>query len=150
MFKVIVDNQTTYKFLFKKIFEKILREIAIMHKINTPTEVGVIISDNKKMHQLNWDYRKIDNPTDILSFPQDYKKLFSIIHYNILGDIYFSYEKVLKQAKEYNHSIKREWCYLFAHGLLHLLGYEHKNNKNEKKMNDLTDQIMEKINVRRN
>ncbi len=149
MFTVLIDNQTNYNFLYQKIFVLILQYIAQKHNFKYPTEVNLIIINNKKMQTLNYQYRMQNKPTDILSFSNDYKNLAKIIKKNILGDIYISYQKVVEQAKAYNHSIKREWCYLFAHGLLHLLDYDHQTKQEEKIMNVLTEKIMSKINVGR-
>lgn len=149
MFTMLINNETSYRFLYKKKLFQILNFIEQEHKFKYPTEVNLIIVNNKIIQKLNKKYRQQNKPTDILSFINYDKNLAQITQCNLLGDIYISYEKVLIQAKKYNHSIKREWCYLFTHGLLHLLGYDHQTKPDEKKMNVLTEKIMSKINVGR-
>ena len=95
---------------------------------------NVIIVDNEKIHNLNKDYRNIDRPTDVITFALEDDKQVDIPSIRVLGDIYISYDKVIEQALEYNHSKKRELCFLSVHGLLHLLGYDHMNKEDEEKM----------------
>ena len=64
-----------------------------------------------------------------------------------LGDIYISVEKAIEQANEYGHSVKRELSFLFVHGLLHLLGYDHMNEEDEKVMFDLQEKILKEKGV---
>lgn len=149
MFHVCISNKTKYHFIYQEIFLQILKYVGKIHRLNKPTLVNVIIVGNKKMQTLNYQYRHKNKPTDILSFSYDYQNLAKIIKQNILGDIYISYQKILLQANKYHHSVMREWCYLFAHGLLHLLGYDHQTKNDEKKMNDLSEKIMSRIKVGR-
>lgn len=92
-----------------------------------PLEVGVLITDDAHIQQLNRDYRAVDAPTDVLSFADDGDAAFAAPPDapRYLGDIAISYERVLAQAAEYGHSPARELAYLSAHGCLHLLGYDH-------------------------
>jgi probable rRNA maturation factor len=93
-----------------------------------PLEVGILITDDAHIQQLNRDYRAVDAPTDVLSFADDgdssgFAAPPGAPRY--LGDIAISYERVLAQAAEYGHSPARELAFLAAHGCLHLLGYDH-------------------------
>jgi probable rRNA maturation factor len=60
-----------------------------------------------------------------------------------------SYEKIEEQAKEYEHGLKREWCYIFAHGIIHLLGYDHQTKSTEKEMNGIVEEVMKHLGVNR-
>lgn len=95
---------------------------------------NIIIVDNEYIHRLNKEYRKIDRPTDVITFAlEDYDD----IHYDdfrLLGDIYISLDKAKEQAIEYGHSFKREICFLAVHGFLHLLGYDHMEKEDEEVM----------------
>ena len=107
-----------YEFLYK-IIDRTLE----LEKV-TSSNFSIVFIDDKKMHELNKNYRGIDRTTDVLSFAfEDNNK----ICYNIrqLGEIYISISKMKKQAKDYGHSEKRELAFLVVHGLLHLLGYDH-------------------------
>lgn len=87
-------------------------------------EVSLTLTDNPGIHQLNREYRGVDRPTDVLSFPQ-FAAEEPIPAGATLGDIVISLPQMAAQAREYGHSQKREFCFLFVHGLLHLLGYDH-------------------------
>ncbi|WKX02786.1 rRNA maturation RNase YbeY [Candidatus Mycoplasma mahonii] len=149
MNKVYIENEHKISFSYKRLYKKILNEILTYLKIEGQSEVNVIIVDNKSIKAISKKYKHIDKPTDVLSFSAGFKKLKHQIHYNMFGDIFISYEKVFEQSKTYNHSQKREWCYLFSHGLLHLIGYDHVTKKNEEEMNQIVDIIMKKIKVER-
>ncbi len=87
-------------------------------------EVSLTLTDNPGIHKLNREFRGVDRPTDVLSFPQ-FAVEERIPAGATLGDIVISMPQMAAQAREYGHSQKREFCFLFVHGLLHLLGYDH-------------------------
>ena len=114
--------------------------------------VSVSLVDNKYIHRINKKYRHIDRPTDVISFAflddgHQYDKVLYKEGMIALGDIYISVEKANEQANEYGHSIKRELCFLFVHGLLHLLGYDHMTKEDEEKMFSLQDEILKQKGV---
>lgn len=110
-------------------------------KLNDVFEVTLVIVGKNKIRSINREYRNIDKITDVISFAEiDSDDFFSDDNY--LGDIFINVDRVLSQAKEYKHSVKREFCFLFVHGMLHLFGYDHMNKKDEKKMFSLQDNII--------
>ena len=147
--KVQINNKTKFNFKYKRLFKKIAKVTIDILKIHGKTEVSVIIVDNKLIKGISKQYRNKDVSTDILSFPSDYLKLKKLIGYNLLGDIFLSFEKIEEQANKFNHSSKREWSYLFVHGLLHLIGYDHKTLKEEKNMNKIAYQVMDLLKIKR-
>ena len=105
------------------------------------------IVDNRYIHKINKKYRHIDRPTDVISFAfldaeDNYDKILFSPGPVVLGDIYISLDKAKEQAEEYGHSLHRELSFLFVHGLLHLLGYDHMNEKEEKEMFQLQEEIL--------
>src|SRR5690554_5412885 len=100
---------------------------AELEKMDTNFEVSLSFVTNQVIQKLNKDYRNLNSPTDVLSFPQDYEEGFSLPagYPRMLGDIIISFEKAKEQAEEYGHSFIREVIYLAVHGFLHLLGYDH-------------------------
>ena len=110
---------------------------------------NVIITNDKSIHEINKEYRGIDRPTDVISFALEDNKQINIPEIRVLGDIYISYDKVKSQALEYNHSEKRELCFLAIHGLLHLLGYDHMVKEDEDKMFKLQKEILEDYGIKR-
>ncbi|NQZ66084.1 MAG: rRNA maturation RNase YbeY [Mycoplasmatales bacterium] len=149
MIKLNIQNNSDFKFNFEKIYNEIIAETLKLLEIEGDTELSVIILDDINMRKISKKYRNIDTTTDILSFPTNYREIRKLIGYNLLGDIYLSFEKLELQAKKFGHSSKREWSYLFTHGLLHLLGYDHISDDEEKKMNAIAYKIMEKVKVSR-
>ena len=110
---------------------------------------NVIIVDNDSIHKINKEYRGIDRPTDVITFALEDNKQINMPEVRVLGDIYISYDKVISQAKEYNHSIKREICFLAVHGLLHLLGYDHMKKEDEIKMFSLQKELLEDYGIKK-
>ena len=107
-----------------------------------PCEVSVTFIDNEKIRQLNRDYRQIDAPTDVLSFPL-FDDDFNDGEKTALGDIVISLEKAASQAQNYGHSFERETAFLTVHSMLHLLGYDHETSpEDEKEMFFKQDEIM--------
>jgi len=112
-------------------------------KLKEEFDLSVIIVGPKKIKEINRDYRDKDTVTDVISFACiDSEDDYSFEENYNLGDIFINVDRVKSQAKEYEHSIKREYCFLFVHGLLHLLGYDHMNKKDEKKMFSLQKKII--------
>ena len=109
---------------------------------------SVIIIDNERIHEINKTYRGIDRPTDVISFALEEDENYEVKE-RLLGDIYISIDKVYEQAKEYNHSIKRELFFLVTHGFLHLLGYDHMTPEDEKEMFSLQEEILDNYGVKR-
>ena len=129
-----------YEEIFLGLMEKVFSHLAI--KDNFLVDVSIV--NNEEIHQINRDYRHIDRPTDVISFAffddKDEKVVAGVP--TSLGQILISYEKAEEQAKEYGHSLNREMSFLFVHGMLHLLGYDHMTEEDEKVMFSLQDEIL--------
>ena len=110
---------------------------------------NVIIVDNSKIHEINKEYRNIDRETDVISFALEDDKTFNTTEVRMLGDIYISIDRVRSQAEEYGHSFKRELYFLSIHGLLHLLGYDHMNPEDEKKMFTKQEEVLNRYGIKR-
>ena len=139
----------SYEALFKKLGFLVMKHL----KIKADLEVTVLVVSNAKIKSLNKKFRNINKATDVLSFPNiESNNLVSLLTKNsqlYLGDIVISNEKALTQASDYSHSQKREFSFLFVHGLLHLLGYDHINKKDEATMFKLQETILTQANIRR-
>lgn len=107
-------------------------------KVEDNVEVSVLFTEDKFIRKLNKEYRGIDDPTDVLSFSfQEEGVDHSIIEENImLGDIIISVETAQRQAYFLNHSVEKEITFLLIHGLLHLLGYDHREEDEAKAMRE--------------
>lgn len=109
---------------------------------------SVVFIDNNAMHEMNLKFRGIDRTTDVLSFAlNDEESVKTSV--NVLGDIFISIPKMKEQAKEYNHSEKRELSFLVIHGLLHLLGYDHQTKDDEKEMFNLQEEILDEKGIKK-
>ena len=137
--------------LIKTVIETVLKEEKIIQNL----EIYVTLTNNEQIHKTNKETRNVDRPTDVLSFPMFEREEIHFLkeeqkeEIDILGDIIVSIEKVKEQAIEYGHSFERELAYLVTHGMLHLLGYDHMNEEDEKVMFDLQDKILEKVKISR-
>jgi probable rRNA maturation factor len=121
-------------------------------------EVDILVVDNEGIREINSDTREKDEVTDVLSFPMiEYKegsvfkdehsgKRFPAQYYNgeelMLGDIVISLERASEQAAEFGHSLKREFCYLVVHSMLHLLGYDHMEDADKARMRKREEDIL--------
>ena len=127
-------------------------------------EVNLTLTDNEGIQAINREYRRIDRPTDVLSFPMlSYSAPgdFSFLNreceddFNpdtgeaILGDIIISVDKVKEQAASYGHSEKREFAFLIVHSMLHLFGYDHMTKEEAPVMEEKQRQILEAMNILR-
>lgn len=112
----------------KKYYRKVIETL----ELDDVFEASLIIVGKNKIRTINKKYRNIDKETDVISFAEIDSK--DDYFDNYLGDIFINVDKVKSQAEEYNHSLKREFCFLFVHGMLHLFGYDHMKKSDEKKM----------------
>ncbi|MBE6013990.1 MAG: rRNA maturation RNase YbeY [Lachnospiraceae bacterium] len=125
-------------------------------------EINLLLTDNDEIRSINKEYRNIDKATDVLSFPMaEYERPgdFEGIEESqpdcfnpetgelILGDIIISVDKVYEQAREYNHSIKREYAFLIAHSMLHLCGFDHMEADDAIIMEEHQKNILNKIRI---
>lgn len=129
-----------YEEIFNDYYVKIFEKLGLSGEYIT----DVTIVDNKTIHKINREFRNVDRPTDVISFAfLDDQKEKELKGGPInLGQIIISFEKAEEQAKEYAHSLKREMVFLFVHGMLHLLGYDHMKEEDEKVMFKLQDDIL--------
>lgn len=111
--------------------------------------LSVQVVDDASIRVLNRDYRGLDRPTDVLSFPMEEGTQIAAIPDGFLGDIVISLDKALAQAAEYGHSPLRELSFLTVHGVLHLLGWDHMEPEAAAKMYKRQEEILEKMGVLR-
>lgn len=146
MIKVNLINEFEFTFKEEKIVKKIVKTICKVEKVKGKHVVSIIIVDNQKIHEINKQYRNIDRPTDVISFAAiDGEETLP----EEMGDIFISYEKIIEQAKEYEHSILREFAFLVTHGMYHLLGYDHMNQEDEKIMFAKQEKILDILKIGR-
>ena len=126
-------------------------------------EVNLLLTMNEEIHEMNLNFRQIDRPTDVLSFPMvDYEVAGSFDFLEeadeyfhpesgelMLGDIVISKEKVVSQAEEYGHSIEREYAFLIAHSMLHLFGYDHMEEEERVEMEEKQKAILNELQILR-
>ena len=108
-------------------------------------EVSLMLVDDRRIHSLNLEYRGVDRPTDVLSFAlqeEAEEEPDSDYEDDMLGDIVISAERAREQAGEYGHSFEREIVYLAVHGTLHLLGYDHEEEKDKEEMRSHEEEVM--------
>lgn len=150
----IVNIYNDYNYDIKNFNElaiKILNLLAIKLKQNLAWCVAVIFNDELTSQQLNKTYRQKDYVPDVLSFANDNNVFFfnEIVAIKELGDIYICYPQAIIQANLYGHSLNRELSFLFLHGLLHTLGYNHIEVEAEKIMFGLQTEILNELNITR-
>ncbi|HBS45613.1 MAG TPA: rRNA maturation RNase YbeY [Paenibacillus sp.] len=125
-------------------------------------EVALTFVDNTRIHELNLEYRGIDRPTDVLSFAMNEsgEDELDIIYEveegealedvpDVLGDIIISVTRAQEQAQEYGHSLERELGFLFVHGFLHLLGYDHQDEASETEMMSKQEKVLAQVGLTR-
>ncbi len=125
---------------------------ATFEQIPKEAEVSVSFVHNDVIRELNRTYRQKDRPTDVLSFALEDSDDFPIKGETlplVLGDIVISIDQTKEQAHQYNHSFERELSFLFIHGLLHLLGYDHMNKEEERVMFQRQEEILGEFNLER-
>ena len=135
----------TYK--LKMLVRKAILATLDYEGVDVDCEVSVTFTDNEGIHAINKEFRNIDRPTDVLSFPQvNYDEGEELMEGDMLGDIVLSLERAREQAAEFGHSFERECAFLCAHSTLHLLGYDHElSDEDDADMRRRQSEIMEKM-----
>ncbi|MBD8975692.1 rRNA maturation RNase YbeY [Veillonella magna] len=117
------------------VIRRVCDEVGRVYGPEEPWEMSVLLCDNKRIHELNREYRHIDRPTDVLSFAlNEGDEVNGEAESQLLGDLVISLERTAEQAKEYGHPFERELAYLTVHGCLHILGYDHMTEEDKKEM----------------
>ncbi len=135
---------------YEEKYSAIMKKAFSLLGVVTNYEVDVSLVDEPTIHQINRDYRNVDRVTDVISFAfnDDKSEEGLIADPNIphlLGEIFICVPRALEQAKEIGNSEQREMCFLFCHGLLHLLGYDHMKEEDAKIMFPLQDKILDAV-----
>ncbi|MGG7619841.1 rRNA maturation RNase YbeY [Bacillus coreaensis] len=123
-------------------------------QITDPCELSVTFVDNNRIQEINREYRGKDMPTDVISFALEELgegeiQISGANMPRVLGDIIISTDRAREQATDYGHSVERELGFLAVHGFLHLLGYDHETEAEEKEMFDLQRSILDEYGLRR-
>jgi probable rRNA maturation factor len=149
-----------YESIARQVIDQVLDEEGCPYE----TEVNLLLTSDEEIHRINLEYRNIDRPTDVLSFPQveyDSPADFSWAEAHemdcfdpdsgelMLGDIIISLDKVKEQAEQYGHGTKREYAFLIAHSMLHLLGYDHMTEEEAAQMESRQSAILEHLGITR-
>lgn len=159
---ILLENETAldigvdYKEVAYKVVYAALDYVACPYEC----EINILLTDNSGIQRVNKQMRNMDVPTDVLSFPMlifETEGDFSVAEEDIssnfdvrsgellLGDIMISLEKVVTQAEEYNHSVLREYAFLIAHSILHLSGYDHIEEEERIRMEQMQEAILQSI-----
>ena len=142
-----IFNKTNYK-IDEEMLNKVIKIALDKEKINN-AYFNIIFVNNDEIWEINKTYRNIDRPTDVISFALEDDDIIPKMDVRILGDIYISVDKIIEQASSYNHSELRELCFLTIHGLLHLLGYDHMKEEEEKVMFEKQEVILNEAGIKR-
>lgn len=136
--KINIHNQTELPIKeVKKVLKKVFKTV------EDSSSMEIVLVTQEIIHQMNMTYRQLDRATDVLSFVNDDQEISS------LGDIFISLEQANLQAKDYGHSLNREIGFLAVHGYLHLKGYDHHTDEQEKEMIKAQEEILNKADLKR-
>lgn len=161
-----VENESALSFDFdtKEILQRVMEEVLELENCPYEAQVNLLITDNEGIREYNRQYREIDAPTDVLSFPMlsfEAEADFSIAEEQeadcfdpesgelILGDIIISAERVKEQAEKFGHSQKREFAFLTAHSMLHLCGYDHMKEEEAEIMESKQEEVLVRLGITR-
>ena len=164
---ILVENEAkrVLDFDYEEVIKNVVKRVVDTENCPYEVEVNVLLTNNEEIHEANKDFRNIDRPTDVLSFPMvdyDFPADFSLVNESpegylnpetdelLLGDIMVSVDKVYSQAEEYGHGIKREFAFLIAHSMLHLLGYDHMEDEERVVMEAKQEAVLEALGITRN
>lgn len=144
----IIDETNELTDQDRELMEQVVRQAFEMEKVDKNSEVCITVVHNDEIQEINREYRNKDMPTDVISFAltemtdEELEIISDEDIPTVLGDIIISIDKAREQAKEYNHSFARELAFLTVHGFLHLLGYDHMTEEDEKVMFSKQEEIL--------
>lgn len=143
-----IFNETKYELEELEFIESYIKFICNKEKLDNCI-FNIIFIDNDKIKEINKEYRNIDRVTDVISFALEDNNDIKYDGFRVLGDIYISLDKAKEQASLYEHSFIREICFLITHGILHLLGYDHMEEEEEKIMFEKQERLLEEYEIKR-
>lgn len=160
------EAEDELSFDYEKLLAGVIEEAVKSEHCPYSCEVNLTLTDNQGIRSLNQEFRELDVPTDVLSFPMvDYETpgdfshldapLAKTMYFNLesgellLGDIVISLERAKEQAQEYGHSLEREIAFLTAHSMLHLMGYDHMEEEEREIMEQKQEQILQNLGITR-
>ena len=165
---IFLENETDFapEFSMEEITLSVMEHVLTSEHCPFSCEVNLTVTDEDGIHTVNKEYRGVDAPTDVLSFPTadyafpaDFTALIKNGEYTanrnpdtdnyMLGDIMICKERVLSQAEEYEHSVKREFAFLVCHSLLHLIGYDHMKEEDARIMEAKQARYLEDLGITR-
>ncbi|HCL03701.1 MAG TPA: rRNA maturation RNase YbeY [Lachnoclostridium phytofermentans] len=161
-----IEKETELNFDFNEeiLIKEVIEAALDYEECPYETEINVVLTNNEEIKEINKEYREIDAPTDVLSFPMvEFGEPSDFDHVEeeqedcfhpdsgelMLGDIIVSVDKVISQAKEFGHSEKRELGFLIAHSMLHLCGYDHMEEEEREIMEERQRAILDRIHLSR-
>ncbi|MFV8499970.1 rRNA maturation RNase YbeY [Mycoplasma sp. VS424B] len=148
--EISIHSRIKRAIIYQAEMEKIVANLKKYFKIKKPVILDVTIVSPAAIKKLNAEYRGKDYVTDILSFDFGFDSFdMDSLPFLQIGELVICWEKVEKQAKEFGHSVRREFCYLFTHGLVHLMGYDHEEENERKEMNAIVDAIFDPLKITR-
>lgn len=141
----IVDNELykDYDYLYEVL------DYTLEHEKVNNAIFSIIFVTDEEIHEMNKNYRQVDRVTDVISFALEDNEDIIYDDIRMLGDIYICIDQMKRQATDYGHSEKRELSFLAVHGLLHLLGYDHMIEEDEKVMFSLQELILNDKDIKR-
>ena len=157
------EQEQTFDFDFLSVARDVMEAVLDQEECPYEAQISLVLTDDDTIHSTNKEFRRIDRATDVLSFPMvdfpspaDYSVLEeddSCFHPEsgelLLGDIMISVPRAVEQAREYGHSVKREYAFLIAHSMLHLLGYDHMEDEERLLMEEKQDQALKYLHIER-
>ena len=160
-----VDNEVMAEFPFdiEKLSTEVASEVLRLERCDLDVQVNLLITDDEGIREINRDSRDIDSPTDVLSFPNisfetpgdfsvcDGPQKIDIVDPDtgliFFGDIVINENRVREQAESYGHSLKREFAFLVAHSMLHLCGYDHMEEEEERIMFEKQEKVLDNLGI---
>ncbi|WP_034452399.1 rRNA maturation RNase YbeY [Butyrivibrio sp. AE2032] len=164
-FYVENEVQADFGFDIEELSKLVAEKVLEMEGCDYPVEIGLTITDDEGIKEMNSQFRGIDSPTDVLSFPNvsyetagDFSVMDSEQKVDLLnpdtgglmfGDIVINEARVRSQAADYGHSLKREFAFLVAHSMLHLCGYDHMEEDEAKVMEEKQEKVLGELGITR-
>lgn len=160
------DGEEEIDFDYEEVLQRVIGEALRQEQCPYECEVNVRLTENEGIRRVNQEFRDLDVPTDVLSFPMveyevsaDFSQLDSpeakVMYFNLdtgellLGDIVISLERAREQSEEYGHTLERELAFLTAHSMLHLMGYDHMEENEREEMERKQENILQNLGITR-